>query len=253
MSDGTHTEHEDHPWSVEIPDHPPRADSPEYVQSRKTMNRIARETTGLLYGEPPWQDHHGAGLWLKDDQGWFLVRNLAGIEWSAQFCADPAKVDQVRQNAQRLYAHFPGVAEELGVQELLDTPITDAAGVGRWTDSVCNASVPLSAEAHSGVLPAGGGVHHYPSPITEIAFIKQDDFQLWVTDEEGHPAAVAPVAPAGSGDGRVHVLWANPGSELHARHHEAAKAGKALVLDAGNSLAVQAFAAQPPAGGTEAP
>ena len=32
-----------------------------------------------------------------------MVRNLAGIEWSAQFCADPAKVDLLRQNAKRLY------------------------------------------------------------------------------------------------------------------------------------------------------
>ena len=49
-------------------------------------------------------------------------------------------------------------------------------------------------------------------PITEIAFFKHADFQLWVTDPEGHPAAVAPVSPRGSGDGRVHVLYATPGS-----------------------------------------
>ena len=45
--------------------------------------------------------------WLKDEQGWFLLKNLAGIEWSAQFCADPKKVDALRQNAKRLYAKFP--------------------------------------------------------------------------------------------------------------------------------------------------
>jgi hypothetical protein len=127
---------------------------------------------------------------------------------ASQFCADPAKVDLIRQNAKRLYAAFPDAAQELGIQQLLDTPITDAAGVAQWTDSICNASVPLPTPAHTGVLPTGGGVHHYPSPITEIAFFKHVSFQLWVTDAQGNPAAVAPVGPPGSGDGRVHVLYA---------------------------------------------
>lgn len=241
---GTHTEHEDEPWTVLIPDHPRRADSPEYVKSRATMNQIAREVSGFYYGPPAWQDHHGGGLWLKDASGWFLVRNLAGVEWSSQFCASPGKIDALRVNAKRLYAGFPGVAEELGIRDLLDMPITDAAGVARWTDSICNASVPLPAVLHTGVLPAGGGVHHYPAPIVEISTFKRDDFQLWVTDQEGNAAAVAPVAPAGSGNGAVHVLWATPGSQLHAEHQEAAAAGLPHILGAGHPLAMQAFARQ---------
>lgn len=239
-----HAEHEDEPWAVEIPDHPRRSDSPEYVKSRARMNQIARESDGLLYGAAPFQDHHGGGLWLKDEHGWFLVRNLAGIEWSAQFCADPAKVDLLRRNAQRLYAAFPGAAEELGIAGLLATPITDAAGVARWTDSICNASVPLPPLLHTGVLPHGGGVHHYPAPIVEIETFKRDDFQLWVTDGEGNPAAVAPVAPHGSGTGKVHVLWATPGSALHGKHAEATTAGSPLVLDEDHPLAMQAFTRQ---------
>src|SRR5215831_5408967 len=167
-----HTEHEDQAWTVNIPGHPARSDSPEYVKSRQAMNGMAAQASGLLYGQPPYDDHHGGGLWLKDAQGWFLVRNLAGMEWSSQFCADPAKVDLLRQNARRLYAAFPEAVQELGIGQLLDTPITDAAGVAAWTDSICNASVPLPPHAHTGVLPAGGGVHHYPSPVTEIAFFK---------------------------------------------------------------------------------
>ncbi len=243
-----HEEHEDHPWSIEIPDHTPRADSPEYTRSRATMNRIAREAAaaddGFVYGEPPYQDHHGGGLWLKDETGWFLVRNLAGMEWSSQFAADPARVDQLRANARRLYAAFPGTAELLGIRDLLDTPITDAAGVARWCDSVCNASVPLPAASHTGVLPKAGGVHHYPTPICDIEFFKRDDFTLWVTDAEGNPAAVAPVAPHGSGDGRVHVLWAHPGSALHAEHGRHSAAGKAHILSEDHGLARQAFARQ---------
>lgn len=233
-----HTEHEDQPWEINIPDHPPRTDSPEYVASRAKMNELAR--AGTYYGSDPVQDHHGGGLWLKDEAGWFIVKNLAGIEWSAQFCAAPDRVDLLRQNAQRLYAAFPDAVAELGIAELLSTPITDAAGVAKWTDSICNASVPLPAGLHTGVLPAGGGVHHYPTPITDIELIKQPDFDLFVTDSAGHTAAVVPMAPRGSGDGRVQVLWAN--GAHHVEH------GEPVVLDADHELARKAFARQ---GGTE--
>lgn len=242
---GEHTEHEDKPWTVEIPDHPRREDSPEYVASRKRMNQIARTVPGFFYGAPPYQDHHGGGLWLKDEDGWFLVRNLAGIEWSAQFCASPVQVDKLRCNAQRIYAGFPDAVDELGIRDLLDTPITDAEGVARWTDSICNASVPLTAGLHTGVLPKAGGVHHYPAPVVEIATFKYADFQLWVTDEQGYPVAVAPVAPRGSGDRRVHVLYATPGSAMHKVVQSAAAQGLAHILEENHPLAVMAFARQP--------
>jgi hypothetical protein len=239
---GTHSEHEDYYWDISIPDHPPRQDSPEYVESRRRLHGLA--AGGTFYGPEPVQDHHGGGLWLKDDAGWFFVRNLAGIEWSAQFCADPARVDQLRLNARRLYAAFPQAVDALGIRELLDTPVTDADGVARWTDSICNASVPLPAGLHSGVLPHGGGVHHYPTPITDIETFKRSDFDLFVTDSEGHQAAVVPVAPHGFGDGRVQVLWANTGSRVHAMHMAAQADGQALVLSADHELARLAFARQ---------
>jgi hypothetical protein len=241
---GDHSEHEDQAWTINIPGHPVRSDSPEYVRSRATLVQMAGQTSGLLYGQGPFEDHHGGGLWLKDAQGWFLVRNLVGMEWSSQFCADPAKVDLVRQNAQRLYAAFPDAAQELGIQQLLDTPITDAAGIAQWTDSICNASIPLPTPAHTGVLPTAGGVHHYPSPITEIEFFKHDDFQLWVTDAEGKPAAVAPVGPRGSGDGRVHVLYATPGSALAGQVSQSEAQSQPLILDSSHPLAQQAFSQQ---------
>jgi hypothetical protein len=208
------------------------------------MNRIAREAGAFYYGPPAWQDHHGGGLWLKDGQGWFLVKNLAGIEWSSQFCADPAKVDLLRQNAKRIYAAFPDAVDELGIRDLLDTPVTGAAGVARWTDSICNASVPLTPDLHTGVLPKAGGVHHYPTPITDIQTFKRDDFNLWVTDSDGHQVAVAPVAPYGSGDMRVMVLYAPAESGLHRQKRLMMAAGKPLILGAGHDLAKQAFARQ---------
>lgn len=241
-----HTEHEDQPWTINIPNHPPRADSPEYVKSRTQMNQIAQGVAGWFYGAQPYQDHHGGGLWLKDASGWFMVRNMAGIEWSAQFCADPKKVDQLRLNARRLYAGFPGVADELGIRQLLDTPITDAAGVANWTDSICNASVALTPSMHTGVLPQGGGVHHYPAPIVEIDTIRYDDFKLWVTDAQGQPAAVAPVMPRGSGDGRVQVLYSTPNTDLNQQHKAAEARGEALILPPEHPLAQTAFAQQVP-------
>jgi len=239
---GTHDEHEDHGWDIEIPDHPPRRDSPEYAESRRKLHELAGQ--GTFYGPAPCQDHHGGGLWLMDAGGWFLVRNLAGIEWSAQFCADPAKVNELRRNAQRLYAAFPEAVRVLGIADLLSTPVTDAAGVARWTDSICNASVPLPAGLHSGVLPAAAGFHHYPAPVAEIVTFKRADFDLFVTDSAGHQAAVVPNSPPGSGDESVQVLWASQGSALHAAHMAARARGGALVLDPGHEVARLAFARQ---------
>jgi hypothetical protein len=543
--DPDHTETETHMWSVNIPDHPARQDSPEYVAARKKMNDLAAQATGLIYGPAPFEDHHGSALWLQDSQGWFLVRNLAGIEWSAQFClagntrvltadlrwvpigdvllgqmlmgfdeepvrgqwrkwrpsevlgtqliqrpcydltfddgttirasaehkwlvghggapgnsdwveterlrvagrfsskvlrlvdtweedksqgagylaaafdgegclvqvederrgrgsgtsvrlefaqrpnqmldevrklldergfdyrlsedvqptsacyhvalrpraeimrflgsirprrilpgfdpsrlgtiqrigvatlvkktfvgtqdvvalststrtfvaeglashncADPAKVDLLRQNAKRLYDLVaPAIKQQLDPNGVLDTPITDAAGVATWTDSIFNAGLPLQASFHIGVLqtangqpqspaatdlaqdpsatgqaqspPATGqgqnpaadqepaGVHHYPTPVVDIQLFKYDDFQLWVTDDQGNPAAVAPVAARGSGDARVHVLYATPGSKLAQQKEQAESAATPLILGPEHPLAKQAFQQQ---------
>ena len=262
-----HTETETHTWSVNIPDHPTRQDSPEYVAARKKMNDLASQATGLIYGPGPYDDHHGSALWLQDSQGWFMVRNLAGIEWSAQFCADPAKVDLLRQNAKRLYDLVaPELKQELDPNGLLDTPITDAAGVAKWTDSIFNAGVPLHQGFHIGVMPMGktqaqsppdagdqaqaaaapgdqepAGVHHYPTPIVDIQLFKYDDFQLWVTDSEGNPAAVTPVGARGSGVASVHVQYATPGSQLAQQKQQQESAGGALILPADHPLAKQAF------------
>jgi hypothetical protein len=199
-------ESEDHPWTIQIPPHPKRFDSPEYVASRKKMRSIAASVSDFDYGSQPFEDHHGGGLWLKDAGGWFLVRNLAGIEWSAQFCADPAKVDRLPLNARRLYAAYPDVVEELGIRALLDTEIVDAAGVANWTDSICNAGVPLPHNLHVGVVPKQpmGGIHHYPTPITDIELIKRDDLPDWMT----HQGVTAAVVPFG-GHGRSRVLYAS--------------------------------------------
>jgi hypothetical protein len=212
----------------------------------------------------PCEDHHGGGLWVMDEDGWFLVKNLAGLEWSQQFIADPAKVDMLRQYAQRLYRAFPKSLQALQklvvsykVQEVLDTPITTLELVSRWTDSIFNASVPLPQPYHTGVLDPSqkgtpktgaqpiGGVHHYPTPVTDIQLFKRDDFQLWVVDEEGQPAAVVPTQDVSTGGRKTHVLYATPGTKLHKawmdNHAKPAKDAKPLELADSHTLSKQAF------------
>jgi hypothetical protein len=174
---------------------------------------------------------------------------------------------------------------QLDPDGLLDTPISDAAGVAKWTDSIFNAGVPLHQGFHTGVLsatgapgaaaPAGasgaaapgaaapgaaaptsapgaaapttqqpGGVHNYPTPIADIQLFKYDDFQLWVTDAQGNPAAVAPVAKRGSGNASVHVLYATPGSQLDQQKQAAEQASQPLILGPGHSLSIQAYQRQ---------
>lgn len=42
VGSGLHTESESHPWTIAIPDHVGRQDSPEYIKSRAKMNEIAQ-------------------------------------------------------------------------------------------------------------------------------------------------------------------------------------------------------------------
>lgn len=245
----THTEHEDDAWTINVGDHPARADSPMYLRSRKSMIKAVQLSQPWFFGNAPYQDHHGGGCWVFDGTNTHMFLLVAGIEWSAQFCADPAKVEVIRKEAEVLVAAFPKTEdwykEVLGMSEddlqVLHTPITDANGIALWTDSLWNASVPLPADKHTGVLPKGGGYHHYPKPIVDIEMFKQDDFNLWVTLADGTHAAVTPVGARGEGKSAVQVLYAHPGSDLDNTLQEQHKAGKTLVLPADHPVAQKAF------------
>lgn len=250
MTGGVHSESETHAWTIEVGDHADRTDSPAYRASRATMIKIVQQTQPWFFGDPPYQDHHGGGVWVKDSTGWLLLLGLAGIEWSAQFCADPGKVDLLRQYAQRLCAGFPDTIAgyaEVGYDsaaDLLSTPITDATGIERWTDGLFNACVPLPAKLHTGVLMDGSGYHHYPKPIIDIMTFKHEDFTLFVNDSNGAQVAVAPVAPRGSGNAHVSVLWAEANAPIHDAVAAAATAGEQLVLGPDHPLARAAFRLQ---------
>jgi hypothetical protein len=248
-----HQEREDDPWTINIPDHAQRTDSRGFRAS-KGLTKAILATLGAdvsFFGLDSVQMHHGGSLWLFDDAGWFMVQNEAGIEWSAQFCTDPAKAEALRRNAQRIFNGFPKSIPEMirmgydAAEEILNTPINNPAGVATWVDSIFNSCVPLPALRHIGQLPKAGGRHHYPAPITDIELVKYDDFVLWVTDPESNtPAAVVPVAPRGTGVSRVRVAWATPGTPLHRRREEFRTQGKALEVGPDDSLTQQAFAKQ---------
>lgn len=244
-----HPETEDNPWTINIPDHPARADSTGFRASKQLAKKIlaALGVGRQFFGTDAIQMHHGGSLWLLDDGGWFMVQNEAGIEWSAQFCTDPAKADALRLNARRLYVAFPNTVPEMvrlgykKAQAILDTEITDPATIATWVDSIFNSCVPLPSIRHVAALPTGGGRHHYPAPITDIELVKHDDFVLWVTDESGQPAAVVPAAARGSGVSRVRVAFATPGTALADRRAKARAKGQALELGPRSPLTKQAF------------
>ena len=143
-------------------------------------------------------------------------------------------MDRLRQYAGRVVAAFPQTLpgyESFGyhdAESLLTTPITDANGIAAWTDSIFNASYPLPADTHTGMLPQAAGYHHYPKPIVDIDHFRFSDFKLFVTDSAGLPAVVVPVSPRGSGDGRVRLMGRG--------RAQAAEAARRLTADGGRPI-----------------
>jgi uncharacterized protein DUF6424 len=243
---------EDHAWNVYVVDHPNRTESPEFARAKRTVHKILADPgpSGLPYGPGPWEMHHGGSLWVRTGGGWRMYLARAGIEWSMQFCADPAKVDRLRQDALALVQAFPETLPELTrlgypeAADILSQPVGDAGQVARYTDSVFNACVPFTRDDHQGILPKAAGEHHYPRPAKSGDFIRFDDFQLWVTLPDGTHGAVTPLAPRGSGDGRVRLVFARHGTPEGDAVADAQRQHKAVILPPEHPLARQAYARQ---------
>jgi Family of unknown function (DUF6424) len=240
-----------------IEGHAARTDSPEFVAARRTLHKIIGSLKPNPFGSGPIQAHHGGSIWLHagaGDNDWHLVLNWAGIEWSAQFCCDPAKVDGLRRNALAITNGFPNTIpalEALGYTDtaLLTTEIKNPADVARYVDSIWNSCVPIPQPRHTGSIKGSDalacGVHNYPEPMCGIPRVMRSDFVPFVVDPTTKTAAVvAPVAPRHSGDGRVRVLFAERGNPLHALHQRAHRQGAALVLSPRSRVAKKAFAKQ---------
>ncbi|MCL8013461.1 DUF6424 family protein [Streptomyces sp. AS02] len=252
---------ENHPWEIRVVKHPDRSESSHFRAAKKTAKKILAELEAeqadeaeLPYGPGPWEMHHGGSLWVMAQGGWRMYRARVGIEWSAQFCADPAKVDRLRREAAELIEAFPltlPALDDLGykrARDLLDTPITDADGVEAWTDSLFNSCVPLSNPDHSGVLPKAAGEHHYPWPIKSADYFRYDDFQLWVTLPDGTNAGVTPVGRRGSGDGQVRIVHARHGTPAGDALAEAQRRRMMAVVPPESPIALAAFEQQIPRG-----
>ena len=243
---------EEYRWSQYIVDHPKRSDSKWFASAKRTVRKILAELGPgeLPYGPGPWEMHHGGSLWVRSADGWRMYLARAGIEWSLQFCADPAKVDRLRRDALALVQAFPGTLPALAglgyeeAEEILSTPVTDAQTVKGYTDSLFNSCVPLSRSDHQGILPKAAGEHHYPLPAKAGDFIRYDDFRLWVDLPDGTHGAVTPVSPRGSGDGRVRLIYARHGTPEGDAVAQAQAERKAVILPPDNELARQAFAEQ---------
>src|SRR4029077_6811601 len=116
-------------------------------------------------------------------------------------------------------------AAQLGIAQLLATPITDAAGVERGVDSIANAPAALPAGLHVGMVAKAddpAGIHAYPWPVASIGAFKYDDFVLSVPTSQG-PVAVTPAGPRGSGNGAVVVQYAPTGHPLRTKLKRAKK------------------------------
>ena len=213
------------PLHQNVEGHTARTDSPEFKRARATLHKIIQTFDPNPYGTGAVQAHHGGSIWVhtsEADHPWRLVLNWAGIEWSSQFCCNPTKVEQLRQNAAAILDAFPDTVTQLEAfgytdTDILTTPVTDAATVGRYVDSIWNSCVPIPQPHHTGSVKTGhlldAGVHTYPEPACAIERVMYDDFVPYIVDPKTHTTAtVVPVAPRGSGDGRVRIVATEPGS-----------------------------------------
>ena len=237
-----------------IEGHAARTDSKEFRAARATLQKIIATLKPNPYGDGPIQAHHGGSVWIYDGENWRMVANWAGIEWSVQFCCDPAKVDALRQTARTITDAFPQTIpqfEALGYHDtdILTTPIADPTGIARYVDSIWNSCVPIPQPGHTGRVgstsPLAAGVHNYPETMCAIPRVMRSDFIPFHVDAATKTDAdVVPVAPRGSGDGRTRVVFAENGNPLAAKKAAAKKAGKALILSAEHPLSRKAFAKQ---------
>lgn len=253
---GEHEHKEHYPWGIRLVDHPPRFTSSAFRAAKQVAKKILTATADadLPYGPGPWEMHHAGSLWVKTASGWRMYRARVGIEWSLQFCAEPAKVDRLRLDAKELVEAFPLTLPALAklgyprAERLLRTPITNADEVAAWTDSLFNACVPLTHGDHQGILPDVPGEHHYPWPVKGADFVRYDDFPFWVTLPDGTDAAVTPLNRRGSGDGHLRLVYGLHGTLAGEVIAAAQKTEQMAVIRPDSKIALKVFERQIPPG-----
>src|SRR5712692_9397866 len=155
------------------------------------------------------------GLWLKDAAGWFLVRNLCGIEWSAQFCADPAKVDQLRQAAKRLYARFPEGRRRARHPAPAGQAHHDGEGRGRLDRLDLQRECPPGDRRAPRGTAEGRRNPSLPLPGRGDRVLQVRRLPALGDRRPGWGSRGYPCRATGSGDGRTRVVATEPGSSFH--------------------------------------
>jgi hypothetical protein len=252
-NDGVHPLRENDAVTVEYSGHPPRADSPEYLASRKWMLAqvhggcyVCGGPVDLSHPAPAsdgqgMQDHHGNPLFVHhpDATATLVGFGLIPSEWAGGWGADPALVQKFALLHHLALQRLADPGVNLGSPPIIKT--TD--DVMAWIDSTANAAVKLCAPHHVGPpdahTPAANGheavgIHHVPFPIwTMQATHDWTKFDLFA----GTTGTVAVAAPRQ--DGSVLVLHAD--AVAHPELHAAVQAGIA-VIPADHPLAIAAAA-----------
>lgn len=131
-------------------------------------------------------DHSGF-IPVFDGSNWKVFRNSMTIFPGAENCADPAKVDVLRQNVVSLLDHYPDTLpqlEKLGVRvrALLNREIKTYEDVVAWKNSLFNF----------------GPFKRLPDHISDTIDLAYDDIIIEVKGGRS-PFYVIPAAPRGSG------------------------------------------------------
>ncbi len=174
---GVHEETVGEVAHVEVADHPPRTDSPEYKATHRwLMSQVAGGCfvcggpVDLSHPDAPadaaalkLEDHHGGAITLR---GVLVALNLFPLEWSQGYGADPATVA-------RFVKQLNLVLRELG-EPTYDQPITTVPEVMAYVDGRLNASLKLCSVHHRATQTQhtpdvngheGVGIHEIPAPI----------------------------------------------------------------------------------------
>jgi hypothetical protein len=137
---------------------------------------------------------------VYDGKRWRVFRASVTIHPGVENCADPAKIDALREQAKNLLEHYPETLPQLDklgarVRTLVNHRIETFEDVLAWSESIFNVG-PSSRQ---------------PLHVHETLDIVYDDFVLEVKSGR-NPAWVIPAAPRGSGV-NVTLDFSVPGSK----------------------------------------
>jgi hypothetical protein len=124
---------------------------------------------------------------VYDGSEWLVFRNCLTIFLGAENCADPAKVDVLREYTNNLLDAYPDTIPQLEkngvrVRALLNRRIETFEDVEAWANSIFNS----------------GPISRYPAHVDHTVELAYDDIIIEVKSGR-EPVYVIPVAPRGSG------------------------------------------------------